>query len=339
MTNLEALLLLPRLRVQNVNAASSPLTWGFPSPTMFIGYVHALHRQVSAELDLALNGVAIVCHRFEVQASTPAGRRTNVFHLTRNPVGSDGKTAAIVEEGRAHMEVSLLVGVTGDGLYSSGIPEEELAERIYDRAVGMRFAGGSILPPTKKASRWQQPSLEAWPGTVEEEKRLTRRLARRFLPGFALVSREALLHLRWQELRATNPRATALDALLDLSSLNLEPPGADGVSTPEADSKDPSARSSRSPEWTIRRKQGWLVPISAGYHGISELYEPGQVKNVRDRSVPFRFVEGVYTIGEWLSPHRVDDIRTLLWISEADPEAGLYRCTTPYFADLLPGGF
>ena len=32
-----ALLLVPHLHVQNANATSSPMTWGFPSITAFLG--------------------------------------------------------------------------------------------------------------------------------------------------------------------------------------------------------------------------------------------------------------------------------------------------------------
>lgn len=35
--NSDGLLILPRLRVQNANAISSPLTHGFPSMTAFLG--------------------------------------------------------------------------------------------------------------------------------------------------------------------------------------------------------------------------------------------------------------------------------------------------------------
>lgn len=96
-TDPEALLLLPRLSIQNANAISSPLTWGFPSPGAFTGFVHALQRRVGISLDIELDGVGIVCHRFEAQISQPAGKRTKVFNLTRNPLNRDGSTAAIVE--------------------------------------------------------------------------------------------------------------------------------------------------------------------------------------------------------------------------------------------------
>jgi len=34
---LNHLLVLPRLRIQNANAISSPMTWGFPAMSAFIG--------------------------------------------------------------------------------------------------------------------------------------------------------------------------------------------------------------------------------------------------------------------------------------------------------------
>ncbi len=329
----QALLLLPRLRVQNANAISSPLTWGFPSPSAFTGFAHALERRVGSDFDLAFEGVAIVCHDFEAQASSPAGRRTKVFHLTRNPVDRNGDTAAIVEEGRAHMTASLLIGVNGDGLFSGSQPSE-IAAAIHQTASSMRLAGGSILPDTRLHTSRNQPTLEMWPATPEDERKLSRRLARRLLPGFALVSREHILEERWKELKNTAPEATTLDALLDLSSVNYEPP------QPKANDEngpadDGARRAEGEHEWTIRRKGGWLVPIAAGYRAISEVYAPGSVQNARDRSAPFCFVEGIYTLGQWLSPHRVDDIRKLLWVHASDAQAGIYRWSTPYFSTTL----
>jgi CRISPR-associated protein Csy2 len=58
---------------------------------------------------------------------------------------------------------------------------------------------------------------------------------------------------------------------------------------------------------------GWLVPITTGFKAISPLYEPGEVANTRDPSVPFRFVESVYSVGQWLSPHRIRDINSIFW--------------------------
>ncbi|HCF2594427.1 TPA: type I-F CRISPR-associated protein Csy2 [Pseudomonas aeruginosa] len=340
-TDPEALLLLPRLSIQNANAISSPLTWGFPSPGAFTGFAHALQRRIGATLDIELDGVGIVCHRFEAQVSQPAGKRTLVFNLTRNPLNRDGSTAAIVEEGRAHLEVSLLLGVRGDGLDDH--PAQEIARQVQEQANAMRLAGGSILPRCDE--RFPAPSAELLMlgGSDEQRRKNQRRLTRRLLPGFALVSREAVLQRHLESLRTTTPEATTLDALLDLSRRNFEPVApttAEGTSTgPEATAEGSEQASVNSGEpamataaWKIRDEPGWLVPIPAGYNALSPLYEPGEVRNARDRETPFRFVETLFGLGEWLSPHRTPALQDLLWYHQAEPDKGLYRWSTPRFA-------
>lgn len=316
----EALLLLPRLRVQNANAISGPLTWGFPAVTAFTGFVHALQRKLRPEMDIALDGVVIVCHNHQAQTSQPAGKRTQVFHLTRNPVGKDGTTSAIVEEGRMHFEVSLLIGVSGAALYDGILDERTIAQRAWDTALGMRLAGGSLLPPTWKLGERNQASLEIWPGNAEDGARLSRKLAQRLLPGFALIPRDDLLTRHTTTLQEQDANLTSLDALLDITRLNIDPPG----------SKDDNGAPRET--WQVRQRTGWLVPIPLGYRSLST-HAPGSVRNARDREVPFHFVESLYGLGEWRSPLRFSDIRELLWYHQAEPDAGLFRCNTP-FLDL-----
>jgi CRISPR-associated protein Csy2 len=311
-----ALLILPRIRIQNANAISGPLTWGFPAPTAFTGFVHALSRRCAERLDIEFDGLGVVCHRFEPQVSQPAGKRTYTFHLTRNPLDKAGSTAAIVEEGRIHLDVSFVIGVHGPGLYS-GLPREDLLKEVLAGVFRMRIAGGSVLPPTKQLTQRECAYLADWPSTAEQQVVTSRRIARNLLPGFAVVSREAMLRHHLQQLRESKPNSTALDALLDLTRLNFEPP------------KEASA------EWTVRPKAGWLVPLPIGYAAISPLYEPAEVRNSRDKTVPFRFVESLLSLGEWLSPHRVKNICDLFWYHQSDPERGLYRCTTPAYSDLI----
>lgn len=316
MSDVFALVLLPHLRVQNANAISGPLTWGFPPPTAFAGFAHALERKFASELDEGFAGVGIICHHFEPQVFQPPGRRTQVFRLTRNPVGKDGGTLALVEEGRAHMEVSLVIAVRD---YKSEGDGKELAERLHHAAQGMRLAGGSLLH--QEGKRYQ---AQWWPlaGDIEGDARIFRRLRRRLLPGFALVQRDDLLAGHLAEMRTTQPDSNALDALLDLSRLNIEPvvSQADEAGTPV--------------KWEIRRKPGWLVPLPIGYAGISPLYAPGEVENARDAATPFRFVESLYSLGEWVSPHRLDDLSQLLWTQETDAANGIYRCINRYSESL-----
>lgn len=308
---LSGLILLPRLRVQNANAISGPLSWGFPSPTALTGFVHALERKLkqSGQLSDAFAGVGIICHHFEPQVSQPAGRRHKVFCLSRNPVGKDGGAPATIEEGRTHLEISLLIGVRN----CPSRKGEPLAKRCLEAAYGMRLAGGS---PLYRPGQRHEASWYPLAGNEEDDTTTFRKLRRRLLPGFALVQRDDLLKAHLAEMRQTAPASTALDALLDLSRLNFEP-----VVTPASEAGKPETV-----DWQIRKKPGWLVPLPIGYAGISDLYEPGQVANTRDASTSFRFVESLYSLGEWVSPHRLQCFEQLLWTQEADAENGLYRC-------------
>jgi CRISPR-associated protein Csy2 len=104
---------LPRLKVQNANAVSSPLTHGFPSMTAFLGLSWALERKArQAGLNLHFKAVGVVCH--DHQEQTTEGGFVKAFRLTRNPVDKNGSTAAIVEEGRIHLQLSLVLAVQAD---------------------------------------------------------------------------------------------------------------------------------------------------------------------------------------------------------------------------------
>jgi len=309
--DIDALLVLPRIQVQNANAISGPLTWGFPSLTAFAGFTHALNRKIAEHHDLNFSGVGVVCHAFDPQVSSPPGRYTQIFHLMRHPNDKDGGTPAFVEEGRAHMNVSLVIGLSGESLFDGTFASENPARGITndvtafieEMAYTMRLAGGSIFP-------MQKPYVMLLPSTESDMHPLTRRISRRLLPGFALISREDLLADHLGQLRQHDPSTTGVDALMDMCSLAFEPQG---------------EQESGNAQWEIRSKPGWIVPLPVGYGGISEIYAPGEVKSARDSDTPFRFVESLCTLGQWISPHRVEDIRDLLWHYDAQPDKGLYR--------------
>jgi CRISPR-associated protein Csy2 len=304
--NPDALLVLPRLRVQNANCISSPLTWGFPAMSAILGFVHALERKIKHSYnDLSFCGVGVICHRFEAQIYSPE-RGDKVFRLTRNPLNKKGESPSFAEEGRAHITMSLLIQVKSDAYYELNLSQrEELAQDILKTAQGLRLAGGSILPLfTKKPTA----RLSDWEATGDALKAELRRL----LPGFLLTSKEDLLNERTIELQTINPEATSFDALLDLSSINHEP-----IITEE---------DAEVVEWQVRKKPGWIVPIPVGYRSISECYEAGQVLNARDTETPFSFVECIYSLGQWISPHRLTDTKKIFWRHEADVAKGLYRC-------------
>lgn len=204
----------------------------------------------------------------------------------------------------------------GTDIPDTGEVQQEFAAFMLDMALGMRLAGGSLLP-----GPGQYPQLLRRTGPPEEQAQQLRRLRRRLLPGFALVSRRDLLTERTAQLQAADPQADTLDALLDLTRLNIDPPQAD------AEPGSPATG------WHVRPRAGWLVPIPVGYRALGEVQPAGSVRNARDRDTPFCFVESLYSLGQWLSPHRAGDLSELFWYHRADPDAGLYLCET---TDYLP---
>lgn len=328
--NSDGLLILPRLRVQNANAISSPLTHGFPAMTAFLGLMWALARKLEAhDLPLAFDSVGVICHDFDEQVTE--GGYVKAFRLTRNPLSTsdhrklidrDGKTAtpAIVEEGRMHMEITLILGISGGFVELDEHAHDAIAQTVANELAGMRVAGGSVLPSDDWRSR---PTLLRFGDDAEDVRRRFRHLRRRWLPGFALVCRDDLLHVRLDQLREAAPETTALDALLDLSRFNWQPV------RPVSASDDASASTAKV-EWKPEPRPGWIVPIPVGFGALSELLPAGQVQSARDRDTPFRFVESLYSIGQWVSPHRLDSADQLLWYASADPTAGLYRCRNDF---------
>jgi len=330
-----AVLVLPHIRVQNANAISSPMTWGFPAITAFTGAMTALERRLGRDAGIAFYGVGVICHHFEAQVTTSG--YTRAFHLTRNPVQADGSTAGIVEEGRVHLEITLVFDVRIADTHLEDAQRAALAEQIAHLVAGMRIAGGSVMPALPGAKRqFTKPSLhrvpDGWEGGASDDARNTygqwfRTLSRRWLPGFALVSRDDLLQTRLAELRTGDPAATALDAWLDLSRWTSR--AVERAAPPDSD-QPPSV------EWVTDPRAGWTVPIPVGFAALSKLHAPGTVSGTRDAHTPFRFVETVWSIGQWVSPHRLKRLGDLVWAPDNDhdpdqPEhQGLYRCVNAY---------
>lgn len=309
-----ALLLLPRLRVQHANAISSPLTWGFPAITAFLGLMTALERKLGPESGLRFRAVGVICHRFEAQVAD-AGYGTRQFCLSRNPVQADGSSAAIVEEGRVHLELSLLFDVELSREQQGTEAREALAQRALEALQSLRVAGGSLLPPTAGPRRRHQPLLLPR-HTGDDDGKQFARLMRQCLPGFALVLRDDLLAERLAELRGPQPNATPLDAWLSLSRLTQR--------------AQPASRDGEPAPWVADARPGWLVPIPVGFGALSALHAPGSVRGARDGVSPFRFVETLWSIGQWVSPHRIDNLLQLVWYPEQDVETGSYRCRNQF---------
>jgi len=320
----QGFLIFPHVRVQNANAISSPLTHGFPSMTAFLGLMWALDRKMAASgIRLVPEKIGVICHDYSEQVQDGY---VKTFRLTRNPVDRTGKTGAIVEEGRIHFELTLIFEVWGgekddknNVLFQGDAAQHRaLAWQARELLDSMRVAGGSVLPTVAMPGKHTAPQLVAWPEDPEKQAKKFRWLRRAWLPGFALVERDDLLQQRLQSLHKDDANVTLLDAWLDLSRFNYRSyqDGKGAVS------------------WKSDREKGagWTVPIPLGYAGLSPLYDGGEVLNARDDRTPFRFVETIYSVGQWVSPHRLQSMNDLLWRAETDAEQSLYLCRNGYVA-------
>lgn len=302
------LLVLPRLRIQNANAISSPLTHGFPAITAFTGLMWALQRKLTRQgVDaMQFKAVGVICHQHQELVNDGFIKS---FSLTRNPIGKDGKTAAIVEEGRIHLDISLVFAMDAPQLGIDQTHDADTARHIGQQVASMRVAGGSVLTSHRQAT----PYWVAMTGDDEGRAASFRTARLRLLPGFALVARDDLLATELEQQQQQQADATVLDAWLARARINHRHDPLEG-------------------KWTHDRRKGvgWVVPIPVGYTALTDVQPPGRVANARDAHTQFRFVEGLYSLGQWISPHRIERPQQLLWYPDADADDDIYRCRNDF---------
>jgi CRISPR-associated protein Csy2 len=304
-------ILLEHIKVQNANCIAG-FTYGFPAITHFLGYTHALSRKLQQQFGIALTGCSVVCHQHQVHAYQPGGWGDYVFALTRNPLTKEGSTAPIVEEGRMHLTVSLIL--EADKVFDS-CKKQQLFDTLQLFVLRQKLAGGRVVS-LKGVSLYSD----------DDEQALSRKLLRKVLPGFVLTDRSELLKQHYQQLTAVRPETTMLDAWLDFAALTYRAEVVDDV---HESTEQQAAAWVRAP----KPDKGYLVPITTGYKAISPLYPAGVVVNSRDPQYPFCFVESVYGVGQWLSPHRVPDIRDVIW--RYRQQGPWYLCTTDTAKNIL----
>ena len=173
-------------------------------------------------------------------------------------------------------------------------------------------------------ARRAKPTLELEEEDDDKKAKQFRQLMRLCLPGFALVSRDDLLQQRLKDMQQDAPNASALDAWLDLSRWNHR-------AAPETDAAEGNPS-----HWKTEARPGWTVPIPVGYAALSELHPAGSVASARDAHTPFRFVETLWSMGQWVSPHRLKKLDDLLWYAGTEGDAqDVYRCCNDYAPEGL----
>jgi len=295
MSELKRLLLLPRIKVHNANALSSPFTIGFPAMTAWLGAVHALQRKLNANgfSEVKFNGTAVINHHCDLQTHQGIGDFVYSIIGTGNPLDKTGARSAFIEEARCHLDVSLVIEYTD----IEKDDEVELTDKITHLLNSqMKMAGGDILSFAKPEF------FKVETGDHDDLRKITRKL----MPGYALIERRDLM------IEAMEQGQDAIDALLDHLTVH------------HRCNKDIFPSGEEKITWTSKRKtQGWLVPIATGFHGLTEL---GEAKNQRDPNTPHRFAESLVTLGEFKMPHNIKSIDEMLWHYQVQADKNLYLC-------------
>lgn len=291
METLNYYLFFDHVKIHNANAISSPLTYGFPAISGFVGAIHALNRKIESTDPIYLDGVLIACHECDVQVYRPNDYSDYTFRLTRNPVAKNGDTRAIIEEGRVHLDVSLLIEVkieNFEALYDDD-QKNEFINQMKQKLYQQRIAGGHVL---------EIGDAKLIPSDASDET-----LANLLLPAFVLVEAQQDLQEITAELQQQDPNATALDALIETAMLHHHPQEKEHWQTT-----------------SVKQGRGWLVPIPLGYQAISLLFAAGKLQEARSNDHQSQFVECIYGLGKWVFPLRLkENLSQAFW---------RYQCST-----------
>ena len=299
MSNISHYLLLEKIEIEAANTISSPLTYGFPAITGFLGAVHALNRKFHDQ-GLDFSGVLIACNDIEVHRFRPHPYTEYTFNQSRNPIKKDGKTASIIEEGKVHLTVSLVIEISASLRAERNLRDNQKDfERSCKQAIlQQRIAGGSTRS-INRASLFNNAS-------AEEIKRI-------LMPAFVLMDARSDLIEITEELQKSNPEASALDGLIEVATLHHEP---------ESAVLGNLKRKTRSK----KAGRGWLVPMPVGYQALIPEFAPGELENCRDASYSSQYVESIYSLGKWVFPNRLhSEFRHCFWRHEQ--QDNLYLAT------------
>lgn len=303
-------LMFKKVIIEDANSISSPITYGFPAITGFLGSFHAMSRKMTEDAQLtgvSLGGVLIACYDCQPQIYRPNTYSNYTFNQTRNPIKRDGKTASIIEEGKCRLVVSFVVEILADdGL----MPEQQnrLIKQTTQWIQQQRMAGGSVQGLARfDAVRYFNQSDVSM-------------LIPQLLPAFVLMDASDDFVQIIETVRQDNPEANALDALIDVCALH----------------QIPETQKNGDTKWsTMSRKSGhgWVVPMPIGYQGISDTYEAGVMQNVRNPEYASQYVEAIYGLGKWVYPQRLNDmdgknaIVNAFWRYHYDADQSLYLVT------------
>lgn len=346
-------ILISRIKVQNANTIAG-FTWGFPAITHFLGFSHNLARKLNQKEQfkgIELSGCAVISHNTQVH--TYGSNYDKKFTQSRNPpyLESHKKDATppVIEEGKMNMTVSLLIEYSGN----IGDTKDEFLEWFKNACYLQRLAGGTILH-IKDIQLFGLGSKTIYqikrlllPGFIlmdrsnyleehylkQQNSNSNAELFNAWLDFIALKQKARpkanLINKHFVEL-SKNDKANQtaqtwykhLEKYYDQEKIPKEL--IKYFANGDFDKKlveqwqnycSPNDKTDANWEYLPKPHSGYLVPIITGYKAISEVYKTHEVENTRDDKTDVCFVESVYSIGEWLSAHRLTEevLKSVVW--------------------------
>ncbi len=297
-------ILLERIKVEDANCIAG-FTYGFPAITHFLGFTHALSRKFKDKFNITLPGCAVFCHDYQLHTKDQFEPR---FVQSKNPpVILQGhkekahKPPPIIEEGKMDMTVSLLLQC--DGMMSGQDHiQQQYKENFLQWVYSSRLAGGTIH---------RLHEISFFNDNVNLNK-----IKRKLLPSFVLFDATTQLQKYVTDSQSSNPTNELFNLWTDFFACKK-------IAKHNDDNPEQV-------EWIQKPKpnaRGWFVPLMIGYKGISPLYDPLELEHNRDIRYPFRFVESVYSIGEWRGMHRLQNLDDIIWRYHIEDEWYLCRQT------------
>lgn len=303
-------LIIPHIHIENANAMNSLYTIGFPSMTSWLGGVHALQRRINERQGLSqieFVQTAVICHHYRLHTYKNHSSYSTIIS-TSNPLKKNGKRPSFIEEGRMHLDVSLVVevsGVTNDS-------KEELEEAVAYMMPTITLAGGNIIRFGLELHRHgggERRRIQSLLLYGKED--VWQQIKRLLMPGYVILDRHDVLMDACKDKMATDmpDDASSLDTLLACLAV-----------TAEAE-KDDMGHVQR---WNQKKAlPGWLIPIMVGFKGVTSLEH---VKNQRDPTTLHRFVEPAITLAEFKMLHHIYDMDAIFWHYAYDDSNSFYVC-------------
>lgn len=297
-------ILIRKIKIQDANAISSPITYGFPSVGGFVGAMHALERKLPSDIPLKFKGVLIASRSCNPKIYRENKYSDFSFILTRNPYTKEGEPAPTIVEGKVDLTLDLVYKASTETEHKIKANKDNIEKTLKTLLMKQRIAGGSVMN-IGAIKIFNESGKELYKENSEYS------LVDYLLPAYVLVEKKEELPNIVEDLRSKvqangepiNPNANTLDAIISTARIFEIPISKNENTTTEAEDKvltEEDSNKQKTEYYSVKTGRGWIVPIPIGYQAIAPEIKAGELKNSRNPEYNASFVESIYSLGEWV---------------------------------------